>query len=148
MCSSPDQDKDANAKKRKPRLKCVLLGERHSGLMEGIRRTLEPLFDAVLMAGDAASMYEGAERLQPSLIVMELSLFAGHGLDTIRHLRACCPEARIIVLSMHAEATIIQDALEAGAAGYVLKNAIGTDLRPCVQAVMAGQTCVPPLGNL
>lgn len=122
----------------KPGVKCVLLAERHHGLTEGIRGVLQTAFDPVMMVADAKSLFEGAERLQPALAVVELSLSRDNGLELLVALRARCPGLKVIVLSMHTEPTLVGAVLEAGAQGYVLTSALGTDLLAAVEAVLAG----------
>jgi DNA-binding NarL/FixJ family response regulator len=122
----------------------VLLADRHHGLTEGIRGLLETAFDAVMMVADANSLFEGARRLQPTLAVVDLSLAGDGGMELLQTLRSRCPELKIIVLSMHDEPTLVRSVLEAGANGYVLKSAIGTDLLSAVEAVLAGKPYVSP----
>jgi DNA-binding NarL/FixJ family response regulator len=122
----------------------VLLADRHHGLVEGIRRLLDTAFDVVLMVADANSLFEGAERLQPTLAVVDLCLSPNDGLDLLRKLRVRCGSLKIIALSMHGEPAIVRSALNAGADGYVLKSAIGTDLLSAVDNVLAGRLFVSP----
>ena len=127
---------------------CVLLADRHHGLSEGIRGLLETAFDAVMMVADANSLFEGAERLQPALAVVDLSLSGNDGFKLLRTLRSRCPGLKIITLSMHDEPTLVRSVMEAGADGYVLKSAIGTDLLSAVEAVLASKTYVSPAVTL
>ncbi len=105
---------------------------------------LETAFDAVMMVADANSLFEGGERLQPALAVVELSLSGNGGLNLLHTLQSRCPGLKIIVLGMHDEPTLVRSVLEAGANGYVLTSAIGTDLLAAVEAVLAGNTYVSP----
>jgi DNA-binding NarL/FixJ family response regulator len=89
-----------------------------------------------------SKLFEGAERLQPALAVVELSLSGNGGFELLRTLRSRCPDLKVIVLSMHDEPTLVRSALAAGANGYVLTNAIGTDLLAAVEAVLAGNPFV------
>jgi DNA-binding NarL/FixJ family response regulator len=125
-------------------IKCVLLADRHQGLSEGVRGLLEAAFDAVLMAADAKSLLEGAERLQPALAVVDLTLSRSDSLDVIRQLRSRSPLSKVIVLSMHGEPSTKRAAFAAGAHGYVLKSTIAKDLTPAVDAVLAGGTYGSP----
>jgi DNA-binding NarL/FixJ family response regulator len=126
----------------KPVFNCVLLAERHHGLTEGIRGLLETAFEAVIMVADPNSMFEGVQRLQPALVVMELSLIRNGGLQLLRTLRSSCPAMKVIVLSMHDDPAVVRSVLEAGVDGYVLKRAIATDLLPAVDSVLAGNCYV------
>lgn len=124
--------------------KCVLLAERHHGLTEGIRGLLETAFEAVVMVADSNSLFEGAQRLQPVLAVVELSLARKGGLDLLRTLRSRCPAMKIIVLGTHDDPTAICSVLETGVDGYVLTSAIATDLLPAVEAVQVNRRYVSP----
>ena len=124
-------------------VRCVLLADRHHGLTEGIRRLLETSFEAVVMVADEASFLASAERLRPSVVVADLALAPGESFGWLRRLLLRCPESRVIVLSTHDELTVIQAALEAGAAGFVLKREIASQLLDAVEAVLAGQPYVP-----
>ena len=121
---------------------CVLLGERHHGLSDGIRGLLDSEFDMVVMVADETSLIEGSRRLQPSLAVADLSMFREHNLGWIGRLRADNPKLRVIVLSIHDEPSVCRTAMEAGADGYVLKRDIATDLLPAVIAARAGERYV------
>jgi DNA-binding NarL/FixJ family response regulator len=125
-------------------IRCVLLADRHPGLMEGLRGLLETTFEAVVMVADEVSLIESATRLEVALAVVDLSLTRGGGLAMVRRLRARCPEMKLIVVSDLDDATVSRSALEAGANGFVLKRAIATDMLAAVDAVLAGQLYVSP----
>ena len=117
---------------------CVLLADRHHGLTEGVRGLLETAFGTVVMVADEASLIDGAGRLQPDVVVVDLSLAQVAGLDWLRTLRQRCPDLKVIVLSIHDEQSVRKAAMEAGADAFVLKRAIATDLLSAVDAVRGG----------
>lgn len=125
-------------------VRCVLLADRHHGLSEGIRGLLESEFDAVVMVADETSLVESAARLLPSIVVADLGLARGESFGWLRRLLKRCPESRVIVLSAHDEATVVQAAFEAGAAGFVRKREIALQLLDAVDAVLAGRRYAPP----
>lgn len=125
-------------------INCVLLADRHHGLTEGIRGLLETMFEAVVMVADETSLQESAARLQPSVAVVDLALTWSDGLGVVRRLRARCPELKLILLSVHDEASACRATLEAGADAFVLKRAIATDLLPAINAVQAGKVFISP----
>jgi DNA-binding NarL/FixJ family response regulator len=118
---------------------CVLIADRHNGLFEGIRGLLETTFGKVFLVTDRSSLVEGAERLKPSMIVMDTSYAAGDLPDLMRELRDRAPKAKVLLLSVHDECTVVAAAIAAGADGLVLKRAISQDLMPAIDALLAGQ---------
>ena len=114
---------------------CVLLADRHHGLTEGVRTLLETAFGTVMMVADVASLLEGANRLQPDVAIVDLSLAREGGLHWLRGIRQRCPGLKVIVLSVHDEQAVRSAALEAGADAFVLKRAIPTDLLPAIERV-------------
>ena len=129
---------------RKETVRCVLVADRHHGLMEGVRGLLETTFEAVVMVADEVSLWESASRLPVALVVIDLSLTRGDGIGMIRRFRARFPKTKMIVISVLDEPSVSKAALEAGTNGFVLKRAIATDLLPAVDAVVAGQCYVSP----
>lgn len=116
-------------------LSCVLLADRHHGLTEGVRGLLATSFGSVVMVADEASLIEGANRLQPDMAVVDLSLAHDNQLNWLRTLRHDCPELKVIVLSVHDEQSVRDAVLRAGADAFVIKRAIATDLLNAVDAV-------------
>jgi DNA-binding NarL/FixJ family response regulator len=119
-------------------LNCVLLGDRHHGITEGIRGLLETSFSAVVMVADETSLIESAARLQPALVVVDLSLARTDSLRWLQRLRACSPASKIIVLSVHDEPSVARAALEAGADVLILKRCLATELLPAIDALLHG----------
>jgi DNA-binding NarL/FixJ family response regulator len=118
---------------------CVLIADRHHVLFAGIRGLLETTFDKVFLVTDKASLIEGAMRLQPTIIVMDLSYAAGNLPDLVRELRHQAPMAKLLLLSVHDEPAVITSAMMAGADGLVVKRALASDLIPAIDALLAGQ---------
>ena len=118
---------------------CVLLGERHHSLGEGVRGLLETTFATVFMVADANSLMEGAARLQPTLVVVDLALAGGDLPRLLEKLRERAPSAKVLLLSVHDESTIASDAIAAGADGLVVKRQIAADLLPAVDALLTGR---------
>ena len=118
---------------------CVLIADRDNGLFEGIRGLLATTFAQVFLVTDRPSLLEGAGRLQPTMIVMDLSYAAGSLPDLMGELRDQAPAARLLLLSAHDEPTVVAAAVAAGAHGLVLKRAIVRNLMPAVDALLAGR---------
>lgn len=105
---------------------------------------LETTFDKVFMVADQGSLMEGAERLLPQVIVVDLSFAGGDSASFLRNLRERAPTAKLLLLSVHDEPAITSSVLTAGADAVVLKRSIATDLLPAVDAVLAGKRFVSP----
>jgi DNA-binding NarL/FixJ family response regulator len=121
----------------------VLLADRHHGLYQGIRGLLETTFGKVFLVTDKASLMEGAVRLQPTVIIMDLFYAAGNLPGLVSELRRSAPATKLLLLSVHDEPTIINSAIEAGADGFIVKRAIASDLLTAVDEVLAGRRHFP-----
>lgn len=119
---------------------CVLLADRHHGLRDSVRGLLEAEFATVFMVADEASLLEGAERLKPPVVVLELELAGGDLRSLLKRLRERAPSSKILVLTVHDERTVIEAALAAGADAVVLKRNLGIDLLPTLDVLLAGKS--------
>jgi DNA-binding NarL/FixJ family response regulator len=124
----------------------VLLVDDHALVRRGFRRMLEdePSFQVVGEASDGLEAVESAEKLQPDVIVMDCALPQINGIEASRRILAARPETKILMLSMHSEDTLIRQALEAGAKGYVLKNAMDLDLVSAIKKVSEDKMVLDP----
>jgi two-component system invasion response regulator UvrY len=130
-----------NADERRHRMTSVLIIDDHPVVLAGCRRVLEAAgMRDVTEAHDAASGYGLFARHRPDVVVVDLAMDGGSlaGLALISRIKSSDPSARILVLSMHSDAIIVSRALEAGAAGYILKDTAVQDLVDAVEAVQAG----------
>lgn len=128
--------------------KCVLLADRHYGVIEGIHGLLETTFATVVMVTDENSLIESASRMRPAVVVVDLSVAGGSGFGWLGRLLGQSPGSKVIVLSVHDEPTVVQSALEAGASAFVLKRAIASDLLDAVDTVLGGERYVSPAVGL
>jgi DNA-binding NarL/FixJ family response regulator len=124
--------------------RCVLLANRHHGLIEGVRGLLETAFGTIFMVADEASLLEGVTRLTPSVVIVDLALAGGDWLRFLRTLRQRSPAAKLIVLSLYDEMSVTRAAMATGVDGFVLKRAIATDMLDAVAAVVSGRTYISP----
>jgi len=120
----------------------VLLVDDHSLVRRGFRRILEDESD-ITVAGEASDGEEAvreAARLRPQVILMDCALPGMSGLDATRKILQQLPGTLVLMLSMHEEETLVRQAMEAGARGYILKNAMDLDLGAAIRKVAAGET--------
>jgi len=124
----------------------VLLVDDHALVRRGFRRMLEdePTFEVVGEASDGLEAVESAERFAPDVIVMDCALPQINGIEASRRILQKRPHTAILMLSMHSEDTLVRQALEAGAKGYVLKNAMDLDLVSAIKGVAEGKTVLDP----
>ena len=120
----------------------VLLVDDHNLVRRGFRRILEDEPD-IIVAGEAGNGSEAirlAEELRPKVIVMDCAMPVMNGLEATRQILAKNPLALVLMLSMHPEETLVRQALDAGARGYVLKNAVDLELGAAIRRVVKGET--------
>ena len=124
----------------------VLLVDDHSLVRRGFRRMLEDE-DDLQVAGEASNAEDAvrlARELRPDVIVMDCALPGVSGLAAARLILEEFPDQAILMLSMHSEDTLVRQALDAGARGYILKNADDLGLGSAIRRVAAGETVLAP----
>jgi two-component system, NarL family, response regulator LiaR len=124
----------------------VLLVDDHAVVREGLRTFLE-LQDGIEVAGEAEDGAQGLEqatKLRPDVILMDLVMPRLDGVGAMRRLRSMHPEIRVVVLTSFLEDEHLLPALQAGAAGYLLKNAEPAELARAVRAAYAGEAIIDP----
>ena len=124
----------------------VLLVDDHSLVRRGFRRLLEddPDIEVAGEASDGAEAVEQALRLKPDVVVLDYALPVENGVLVARRIRASQPSIRILMLSMHSEPSYIANSREAGASGYLLKNAIDLELVDAVKKVVTEEWVQDP----
>ncbi len=124
----------------------VLLADDHALVRRGFKRLLEddPELRVVGEASSGDEAVQLAATLVPDVIVMDAAMPGTNGLVATKAILAARPTAAVLMLSMHSEDTLVQQALAAGARGYILKNAIDLDLAAAVKRVAAGESVVDP----
>jgi DNA-binding NarL/FixJ family response regulator len=124
----------------------VLLVDDHSLVRRGFRRMLEDEADITVVgeAGDGLEAIRLAQELKPDVIVMDCAMPGTSGLIATRTILETSPKQAILMLSMHSEETLVRQALDAGAKGYVLKNAVDLELPAAIRKVVAGEVVLDP----
>jgi DNA-binding NarL/FixJ family response regulator len=124
----------------------VLLVDDHSLVRRGFRRMLEDESD-MSVVGEASSSAEAVElarKLKPQAILMDCALQGESGITATRTIVGMLPETAVLMLSMHSEETLVRQSLEAGARGYILKNASDLDLAAAIRRVLDGDIVLDP----
>jgi DNA-binding NarL/FixJ family response regulator len=124
----------------------VLLVDDHALVRRGFRRMLDDdeTLEVVGEASNGAEAVRLAEQLHPQVIVMDCQLPELNGVAATRIILRSHPDTAILMLSMHSEDTLVRQALDAGARGYVLKNANDLDLAGAIKNVAAGKSVIDP----
>ncbi|MGH9846028.1 MAG: response regulator [Blastocatellia bacterium] len=123
----------------------VLLADDHTIVAEGLRSLLEDDFDLVGTVNDGRALLKAAHELRPDVIVVDISMPLLNGLDAVRQLKRDGVPAKIVFLTMHAEAQMATEAFRAGASGYLLKQSAGEELITAIHEVVKGRSYVTPL---
>lgn len=122
----------------------MLLADRHHGLRDSVRGLLEAQFASVIMVANEASLLEGAGRLKPTMVVIDLSLAEGDVQGLLMRVAERAPDARLLMLTVHDESPATLAALVAGADGVVLKRDLATELPQAVDALRSGARYLSP----
>jgi two-component system response regulator NreC len=119
----------------------VLVVDDHALVRRAFRRILEDEADITVVgeAGDGFDAIQLARELKPKVVLMDFAMPGMNGLDVTKEILASCPESLVLILSMHSEDIWVRRAAEAGARGYVLKNADDLDLGSAIKRVAAGE---------
>ncbi len=124
----------------------VLLADDHSLVRRGFRRILEDE-EGIKVVGEASTGVEAirmSHELKPKVVVMDLSMPELDGVQATREIVKHLPDTEVLVLSMHADDNYVRNALDAGARGYLLKNAIDVDLVGAIRSVAEGKRFIGP----
>ena len=117
----------------------VLLADDHSLVVEGICRILEHEFDIVGRLCEGTQLVEQAVRLQPDIVLADISLPGLNGIEAIRQLQRAGTCAKVVVLTQHSERMYVQAAFAAGAHGYISKQSAASELVTGLREVLAGR---------
>jgi DNA-binding NarL/FixJ family response regulator len=124
----------------------VLVADDHTIVRTGIRHVLESEagFEVVGEAASGAEAVSLATSLQPDVVLLDISMPDGSGLEVADRLRQATAPPRVLMLSMHSNAEYVLESVRAGAHGYLLKDAAATELRSAIRAVCRGESYFSP----
>lgn len=122
----------------------ILLADDHAILRAGLKLLLDAQPDLTVVgeAQNGMGALKLAEEMHPDIILLDLTMPGMGGLDVLRSLKGISPHSRVLVLTMHDDEGYLRQALALGAAGYVLKKAVDSELLNAIRAVMRGETYV------
>lgn len=124
----------------------ILLADDHAVVRQGFSALLraQPDMEVVGEAANGREAIERAKQLQPDVVVMDVAMPELNGIEATRRLQDEAPRSRVLALSMHKDSVYVREILRAGARGYLLKDAIDTDLIAAVRAVARGDGYISP----
>ncbi len=119
----------------------VLLVDDHPLVRQGMRAVIDPLphIEVVGEASDGDEAVKVCVELQPDVVLMDLQMPTVNGIEATRQVRARCPGAAVLVLTMYDDDAMVFEAVASGASGYLLKGSDGADVVAAIQAAAAGQ---------
>lgn len=124
----------------------VLIADDHILLRAGLRALLNGIddFEVVGEASDGAEAQHLIKELRPNVVLMDINMPDHGGIEATRQLQQVCPEIKILFLTVHEDKSLLQEALSAGASGYILKRALESELKNAIRAVARGDLYIHP----
>ena len=122
----------------------VLLADDHRMVAEGLKGVLADEFEVVGVVEDGRAMVAAANKLRPDVVVADISMPHLNGIDALPRLKKDNPDIKVVFLTMHQNAAYARRALEAGAAGFVVKHSAPEELVMAIHAALKGKTFITP----
>jgi DNA-binding NarL/FixJ family response regulator len=122
-----------------------LIADDHRILAEGLRNLLEPEFDVVGIVADGRELVASAKVIRPDVIVADVTMPSLNGIEAAAELRVLGVEAKVVFLTMHHDVAYARRAMANGAAGFVLKHSVSSELVTAVREALRGRTYVTPM---
>jgi DNA-binding NarL/FixJ family response regulator len=122
----------------------IILADKHSNMLAGIRRLLEDEVETVLMVTDEISLNHALEYHNPDVVVADLSLPTSKETNIAWMLKKNFSKIKVIILSVHDEKAVLDDVMAAGVEGFVLKRRAVIDLIPAIRGVLQGCKYISP----
>ena len=124
----------------------ILLADDHKVVRQGLRKILEesPDWEVVAEAGDGREAVRQAEELKPDVAIIDIAMPLLNGIEATRQIVKRSPSTRVLVLTMHSDEAYVNQILQAGATGYLLKDSADVDLIQAVTAVSKGESFFSP----
>jgi len=123
----------------------LLIADDHVMFAQGLESLLHDEFELLGTAGNGEELVEATLRLQPDVILVDISMPVLNGFDAVRRIKEAGSQVKIIFLTMHDDATLVSEAFRCGASGYILKHSAGEELVNAIREVANGNNYVSPL---
>jgi DNA-binding NarL/FixJ family response regulator len=122
----------------------ILLADDHALMLDGFSNLLKDKYAVVGTVEDGKALVEAATRLNPDLIILDITMPILNGIDAAREIRKQLPQVKLLFVTMHTSPTYLQAALEAGADGYAVKSSGRSEILAAVETVLGGSRYVTP----
>jgi DNA-binding NarL/FixJ family response regulator len=122
----------------------ILLADDHALMLDGFSNLLQSKYTVVGTAEDGKALVEAAIRLNPDLIILDITMPILNGIDAAREIRKRLPDVKLLFVTMHSSPTYLHAALEAGASGYAVKSSGRSEILAAVDSVLAGGRYITP----
>ncbi|QXI16267.1 response regulator [Pseudomonas hamedanensis] len=124
----------------------LLLVDDHSLIRAGVRALVLdiPGYAVIGEANDGSQLLEMVEQLSPDIVLLDISMRETGGLEALQRLKRVRPQSKVLILSMHTDPTLIMQALESGAHGYLLKDTTATELEHALEALRNNERYLSP----
>ncbi|MBM4274599.1 MAG: response regulator transcription factor [Deltaproteobacteria bacterium] len=125
----------------------IILAEDHALVRQGIRRIIEDEqnLEVVQEAGDGLELLNALKTIPADLVVLDITMPVMSGIEVLREVKRTFPQVKVLVLTMHKKAEYLNDALSAGADGYLLKEDVARELLSAIDTIHRGEIYVSPL---
>lgn len=122
----------------------LMVADDHQTVLDTVAAMLAPEFEIVGTAQDGGALLEAVVRLDPDLVVLDISMPVYNGLEVARRLRRRGSRAKVVFLTVHDDEDFVHEALAAGATAYVIKASMAVDLTRAIHEALAGRTFISP----
>jgi two-component system response regulator NreC len=124
----------------------ILIADDHGVLRAGLRTLLnaEPDLEVIAEASDGNDVLRLASELRPDIVLLDISMPGPGGIEVTRRLKEALPELRVLILTAHEDESMLREAVQVGAAGYIIKRAVESELINAIHSVWRGDLYVHP----
>jgi len=123
----------------------VILADDHSLLLDAFEKLIETEYRVVAKVADGRSLLAAAEKLEPDVIVLDISMPRLNGLDAGQQLRKMLPDTKLIYLTVHEDLDLAEECFRIGASGYLVKSSAASELFEAIRSALDGKTYKSPL---